>query len=148
MAALPSHGTVFKITMDPVASPNVFTAVAGLVGDMTFKVSRAKKETTTHDMTVDDYVQGRVGKRDVINFTLEYDPTNTQHIKLNTFALAGTTFGLKKLAPGAVEGTTDDITCSCFIESGSWMDPFDADRTVQFSAQPTGPYRVDGVLHS
>lgn len=147
--ALSGHGCKIYITLDPVASPNVFTLVPELTGDLSWKINHASKKTTPHDRTTDEYVFSNEKVRDEMTLSFNYIPTETTHTTVRNLCINNTFIGLKYLAPGGVQNTTDDVTQSGGLSSWMQSNPqFEGERTVQMTFRPSGPFRIDGTLYS
>lgn len=151
--AVSGHGVRYLVTLTPlVTSPLVFTEVNELVGDIVFKTSRANKKTTPHSragvpVTMDEYVVSTEIVRDEMTMQLNFDPTDATHLALRDLYWAKTKVALKKLGPGGVIDTSDDITQSGQFTSWQLTDPqFEGERSYQLMFRPSGPLRVDGVL--
>lgn len=141
------HGVKIYVTLDPGASPNVFTLIPELVGEIKVKFNTAKKKVTSHDRLMDTYTFSGELVRDELSLNFNYDPTDTNHTKLRDLILARTSIGLRKLGPGGVVGTTEDYTMSGQITGWDQTDgQFEEERKMMLSFQPSGPMRVNGVL--
>lgn len=149
MGETSGHGVKIYVTLDPVASPNVFTHITGLVGEVKVKLNTAKKKVTPHEKLMDRYVFSGEIVRDEISLNWNYDSEDTNHIALRDMILERTPIGLRKLGPGGVAGTTEDWTMSGQFTSWDQTDAqFEEERKMMLTFQPSGDMRVDGVLIS
>ncbi len=143
------HGVKIYVTLTPVASPNVFTLIPELVGEVKVKFNTASKKVTSHDRTMDTYTFSNELVRDEMSLNWNYDPTDTTHVALRDLILARTPVGLRKLGPGGVIGTTEDYTMSGQLSSWDETDAqFEEERKMMLTFRPSGPMRVNGVLIS
>lgn len=155
------HGVRWRVTLDYANNPNTFTDIDGLTGDQEFDTNRDTQEVTPHSMggvmtTADVYVVSPVLKRSEINFELNWDKDDADHIALRTLVYDGTFCSVEKLGPGGVpyntvtpEDTEDSILQSGFFTGWTLSDPqFEGVRKATFKFRPSGPYRIDGVLYS
>jgi hypothetical protein len=161
MPAQAGHGVRWRVTLDYASNPNTFTDIDGLRGDQEFDTTRDVKEVTPHSrggaaVTVDEYVVSPVLKRGEINFELNWDKTDADHIALRQLVYDGTFCSIEKLGPGGVpyntvtpEDTDDSILQSGFFHGWTLNDgEYENERRATFKFRPSGPYRIDGVLIS
>lgn len=141
------HGALLLYTADPVASPNVFTAIAQLTGTITIGLTRDNSDITPHNEELSRNIVSAVLKRDAISLEGNYIHANTTHDDIRDFTLENTLFGLKFTGPTGDAG-------DAWIFSGqmvSWKleHPQSAGvRKFTGSFLPSGAMRVDGTLYS
>jgi hypothetical protein len=146
--ALSGHGTQVLVTLDYAGAPTVFTLIPGLRGEITKKLTRAKKEVTAHDQTVDEQVFSRVMKRGAWTFMVNFNPSNSTHMALRDLFMSNEQFKVKSLAFGGVVDTTDDITMYGAFTDLEWKDgEQENERSMTLEFTPSGAFQMDGVTY-
>jgi hypothetical protein len=142
------HGALYAITLDPVASPNVFTTIAQQTGSNPFEITRDSTDITPHNDLWDRHITSRVRKRPVITVEGNYLHGDTSHDGVRDLVLDDppVTIGLQLTGPS---GSASDrmVMSGQFI---SWKIEHPAGAGVRkFTAQfqPSGnQVRIDGTL--
>lgn len=153
MPAESGHGVVLYV-FGLAGAPTTWTPIDELTGDISFKITHAKKETTPHSrdgnpVTMDEYVFSAKANRDAMTLNLNFDSTNADHEDMYELARTGAFIGLAKVGPGGVLHGEGSIHMSGELESVELIDPqFEGQRQLNFMFQPSGPYRMNGVLYS
>lgn len=146
--ALSGHGTQVLVTLDYVGAPTVFTLIPGLRGEISKKLTRAHKEVTAHDQTVDEQVYSRVMKRGPWTFMVNFNPANATHMALRALFLSGEQFKVKSLAYGGVADTLDDITMyGAFTDWEQKDGEQENERSMTLEFVPSGAFQMDGVTY-
>lgn len=142
------HGALIAITLDPVASPNVFTTILHQTGNNPFKFTRGSTETTPHNFTWDYHIVSRVRMRDVIPVTGNYIHGDSTHDGVRDLVLTDppTTVGFRLTGPSG--SATDAVQFSGqFLSWGLDHPRGDGVRTFTADFRPSGnEVRVDGDL--
>lgn len=145
------HGVRIRVTLDPEGSPNVFTDIDGLMGDIGFKTTKASKNVTPHSrggeiVTVDEYTFSRVMVRDEMAMEINFDPNDADHIALRDHVLDGSIVGVEKIGPNETPGT-HGYRMSGQFSSWEHVDmQYEGERKYRFSFRASGPFMVDGDL--
>lgn len=147
MATMAGHGALIYITIDP-ASGGAFTVVPGLNTDLNLKVGARAWENTPHNaVNYDTHERGQL-LRPAMPFSVNYDPANEVHQKLDEFAFKGTTFGLRFVGAGGSAGVDEIIESGFITDRDAPNTPREGQRMVTYTFQGSGDFRIDGDLVS
>lgn len=145
--ALSGHGTQIYVTLDYAGAPTVYTLIPGLRGEIKRKFTRATKEVTAHDQTMDEKVFSRVMKRSPWSLTINFNPSNPVHIALRDLFVSGELFLMKSLAFGGVQDSIDDITMFGGLTDLEFNDgEQENERNMMAEFTPSGAMWIDGVM--
>lgn len=141
------HGATIAIELDPVSSPNVFTVVSELNGDIQWpELNRPETETTPHQDTIDDYVLGRLG-RGPLTFGTNYifdDETHDASTGLYAKIISNEFFGVRMRGPSGTTDT-DEWIASGQVQAISQVSPVrEGARTQEVTIRLRKRMKIDG----
>jgi hypothetical protein len=140
--ARPGHGTVLSV--NTVAAPTVFTAIAEVIDISYPDLMRDETETTPHDSDIDCWVLG-VKKRSPLTFEINYLFDNTAHSDLIDSWDVNDTLGWNITEPTGTPGAGEWIL-SGEISLISRTDPVRSGQiTAAVTVRPSGPMIIDGT---
>lgn len=141
----PSHGALLAFELDPIGSPNVFTTIGELNGDISFDLSRAAHSSPTHNRDIDVYVSG-ILTRGEIPINVNYTYTDATHITLRAHILNEVNFQLRLRGRGGL-ASTDEVIMTGFLTSWNQGNAVDGIRMAEGSFRPSGQMTIDGVVY-
>lgn len=141
------HGALLAYTVDPVASPTVFTTIGQLESDIPIDWTHESTNITPHNERMSRHITSPVINRGPINFEINYIHGDTGHDDLRDFFLADppTTIGIQFTGPSG--SASDRLVMSGEVINFSYRHPVRSGaRKVAISFQPSGAMTVDGTL--
>lgn len=144
--ATPSHGALLAFEMDPIGSPDVFTTIGELNGDISVNLTRAATETPTHNRDIDIYVQGML-RRDEWPVSVNYTYGDATHQTLRAHFLNGVEFKMRFRGRGGLTDT-DEMIATGFLTGWNQGNAVgDGVRSAEGGFRPTGEMTIDGVTY-
>ena len=147
--AVPAHGCILGMELDPSGTPNVFTDIAEIIGLPGPSNSREATETTPHNATISVHtVAGRLLQGELtleLNFLHEHE-THSAATGLKQALQDNETRGFRFFGPSGASNV-DEIIISGEVISFATANPVrSGQRTATVTIQPSGPYADDGII--
>ena len=147
--AIAGHGALIAMEVDGDAA-GTFTTVGELNGDINMgALTRPETEVTTHQDTIDQWIQGRLG-RDAITWSVNFifdDETHDHLTGLRKRIIDGDIFGLRVRGPNGTTDTDEIIVSGFLTNVGLSTNPVrEGARTADVTFRPSKQMKIDGVL--
>lgn len=143
------HGTIIAMELNPVSSPGVFTDIAELNGDINWPgLTRPEDEVTPHNLDIDFWVFGRLG-REAFSFSVNFVFDNNTHdheTGLIAMMVSNTTVGLRVRGPGGGANVDEWIGSGKFTGFNETSPVRQGARTADVTFRFSGPMKIDGVI--
>ena len=147
--AIAGHGATIAMELDPTGSPNVFTVIADLNGDIVMpELTRPEEEVTPHDDTIDSWVSGNFS-RGPLTFGVNYRFAHGTHDHLTGFIdaiILNETRGFRLRGPAGTTDTDEWIMSGKVQNVGPITNPVRSGaRQGSITVRLSGPMVIDGV---
>lgn len=136
------HGTL--IARAPFATPNTYTTIAELGGDvMVPDLTRKEIDVSTHNRDIDEYVLGML-RRSSLTWPINYVASDATHDNLTGLYSAIRTNSLDGYRITFPDG--DVWICSGQISAIKKKAPVDDKLSADVTMRPTGAFSINGMV--